>query len=129
MSKVLLCLAGPPPSTIFSPEAGKLPGLPTRQRNPVRGSPVEADLTRQSSIVSGRRQCRAGSLALGALRLVEGVPFWTVVDRTIFEDQSAVLAGRLDTVRVDKAAALGTTAVGLLGGGDVLVERPLVDVS
>jgi hypothetical protein len=52
-----------------------------------------------------------------------------MVDWTILEDEPAVVTDRLDTVRVDETAALGTAAAGPLGGGDVLVECPLADVS
>ena len=52
-----------------------------------------------------------------------------MVDRTILKDEPAVVTDRLDAVRVDEAAALRTAAVGPLGGGDVLVECPFVDVS
>jgi len=52
-----------------------------------------------------------------------------VVDRAILEDQPTILAGRLDTVRVDEAAAFRTTGAGPFDGVDVLVERLLVDVS
>jgi hypothetical protein len=52
-----------------------------------------------------------------------------VVDRAVLEDQSTVLAGRLDAVCVDDPAALRTAVAGPFGCGDVLVERPLVDIS
>jgi hypothetical protein len=52
-----------------------------------------------------------------------------MVDWTILEDEPAVVTDRLDAVRVDEAATLRTAAAGPLGGGDVLVERPLVDIS
>mgnify|MGYP006876400334 CR=1 FL=1 len=114
---------------MLAPKTADLTPLSARQRRAVGVGPVEADLARQPPVVAGRGQRGTGSLALVALRLVEDVPLGTVVDRAIFEDQSAVLAGRLDTARVDEAAALGTTAVGLLGDGDVLVERSFVDIS
>jgi hypothetical protein len=86
VSEVLLCLAGPPPSPVFSAKASKLLVLPAWERRPVRVSPVEADLTRQSAIMTGRRQRRSRPLAVIAFRLVECAPLLTIVNRTIFDE-------------------------------------------
>jgi hypothetical protein len=70
MSEILSGFTIPSPSTVFSTEASKLPVLLTRQRSPVRISPVEADFTRQSAIVAGRRQRWSSPLPFSALNLV-----------------------------------------------------------
>jgi hypothetical protein len=79
--------------------------------------------------VAGRRQRWPGSLAPVALVIVKCPPLWAVVDRAVLDDEPAVLAGRLDAVRVNDPATLRTDWAGLLPSGDVLVERRLVDIS
>ena len=79
--------------------------------------------------MAGRRQRWPGSLAPVALVIVECPPLWAVVDWAVLDDQPAVLAGRLDAVRVDDPTALRTDWAGLLSIVDILVERPLVDIS
>ena len=114
---------------MLAPKTADLTPLSARQRRPVGVGLVEANLARQPPVVAGRCQRRTGPRAFDALCVVEGALFRAMVDRTILEDKPAVVTDRLDTVRVDEAAALGTTAVGLLGDGDVLVERSFVDLS
>jgi hypothetical protein len=114
---------------MFAPKTADLTPLSARQRRAVGVGPVEADLARQPPVGAGRGQRRTGPRAFDALCVVEGTPLRAMVDRTILQDEPAVVTDRLDTVRVDDPTALGTAAAGPLGGGNVLVECPLVDGS
>jgi hypothetical protein len=114
---------------MLAPKTADLTPLSARQRRAVGVGLVEANLARQPPVVAGRCQRRTGPRAFDALCVVEGALFRAMVDRTILEDKPAVVTDGLDAVRVDETAALRTAAVGPLGGGDVLVECPFVDVS
>ena len=114
---------------MLAPKTADLTPLSARQRRAVGVGPVEANLARQPPVVAGRGQRWTGPRAFDALCFVEGALFRAMVNWTILEDEPAVVTDGLDAVRVDETAALRTAAVGPLGGGDVLVECPFVDVS